>query len=236
MRRLFVPTFGPSDWRRLLADPEKQWRSAKSAYESAVAWEAARSDARGLPPDVAGLLDTHEAFRGATLLLGIPEHQVPLDGGGHASQTDFWALLDAPIGVTSVAVEAKAGENFDQPVGKWLADASPNSGKPARLRQLCSLLNIAEVDAGGCRYQLLHRPVTALLEAQRFRLGCALFLVHAFGENDDSLSDYRHWARLLGVEAEANTVSQVGIRGGVDFWIAWLGASSASDATVRTAV
>ncbi len=111
MRRLFVPTFGPSDWRRLLADPEKQWRSAKSAYESAVAWEAARSDARGLPPDVAGLLDTHEAFRGATLLLGIPEHQVPLDGGGHASQTDFWALLDAPIGVTSVAVEAKAGEN-----------------------------------------------------------------------------------------------------------------------------
>ena len=26
MKRIFVPTMGPSDWRRLLADPEKQWK------------------------------------------------------------------------------------------------------------------------------------------------------------------------------------------------------------------
>jgi hypothetical protein len=39
--------------------------------------------------------------------LGIPEHQVQFDGGGHASQTDLWALLRAPIGLVSMAVEAK---------------------------------------------------------------------------------------------------------------------------------
>src|SRR5689334_19327954 len=124
MRRLFVPTFGPSDWRRLLADPGKQWRQTKSAYECAVAWEAARKDIRGLPPEVADLLDAYDQFRGASLLLGLPEHQVLLDGGAHLSQTDLWLLLDSPIGVTSVAVEAKAGESFDQTVSDWLKDAS----------------------------------------------------------------------------------------------------------------
>lgn len=236
MRRLFVPTFGPSDWRRLLADPETQWRHSKSAFESAVAWESARGDPRGLPPDLAGLLDTSDAFRGATLLLGLPEHQVSLDGGGHASQTDFWALLDAPIGVTSVAVEAKAGETFDKPVSQWLADASPKSGKPARLRQLCGVLEIDEAASQDCRYQLLHRPVTAILEAKRFRLRTALFLVQAFGPNDESFADYRHWARLLGVSGDASGIDHVGTRGGVDFWTAWLRVDPASDATVRGAV
>jgi hypothetical protein len=185
---------------------------------------------------MAVLLDTSNAFHGATLLLGIPEHQVPLDGGGHASQQDFWALLDAPIGVTSVAVEAKAGETFDEPVSKWLAEASSKSGKPARLKQLCKVLEITEDKAQGCRYQLLHRPVAAICEAQRFKLGTALFLVHAFGENDNSLEDYRHWARLLGVAAEANSLNHVGTRSGIDFWIGWLAVATAGDATMVAAV
>src|SRR5205823_4916150 len=64
MRRLFVPTAGPSDWRRLLADPQKQWRPEKSAFEAAVSWEAARQSKRGLPPEVAAALDSQDEFRG----------------------------------------------------------------------------------------------------------------------------------------------------------------------------
>jgi len=115
---------GPSDWRRLLADPRKQWRATKSAYEAPVAWESARNGVRGLPSEIAAHLDSDAAFRGAHLLLALPEHQVALEGGGHASQTDLWALLSAPIGVVSTAIEAKAGEPFDRTVREWLSDAS----------------------------------------------------------------------------------------------------------------
>src|SRR5580704_5583917 len=135
MQRLFTPTYGPSDWRRLLADPDRQWRATRSAYELAVAWEAARRTERGMPSDVCTLLDATEDLRGARLLVGFPEHQVSLHGGGHASQTDLWALVDTSVGVMSTAIEAKAGEDFDEPVPKWLANASPNSGKPKRLQQ-----------------------------------------------------------------------------------------------------
>ena len=236
MRRLFVPTFGPSDWRRLLADSEKQWRRTKSAYESAVAWEAARHRDRGIPPEVAAVLDSDTSFSGCRLLLGIPEHQVTLAGGGHASQTDFWALLDAPVGVTSMAVEAKAGESFDKLVADWLAGASRKSGKPDRLRQLCSKLGLAETQAQGCRYQLLHRPVSAILEAERFHLDAAVFLVHAFGDNARSWRDYATWLDLLGVSASPGRMMRVSIPGETSFWTGWVDATPAEPSTIAAAV
>lgn len=201
-----------------------------------MAWEAARSSVRGLPPAVANVLDTEADFRNASLLLGIPEHQVELVGGGHASQTDFWALVATATGVVSVAVEAKAGEPFDKVVREWLAEASDRSGKPKRLDQLCAILEIARDDALELRYQLLHRSVAAILEAIRFQVPRALFLVHAFGDNAASLADYRQWAQRFGLRAEADRVQYVGVRSGIEFWIGWVNVPPADDATVRAAV
>src|SRR5687768_16820125 len=105
MRRLLIPTKGVEDWRRLLADPDRHWRQGKSAYELAAAWESAARTERGLPEDVAAVLDQSDELRGAQLLIGIPEHQVSLEGGGHASQTDLWAMLQtASHGFVSMAV------------------------------------------------------------------------------------------------------------------------------------
>jgi hypothetical protein len=190
------------------------------------------------------LFDKNETFRGASLLLGVPEHQVDLEGGGHASQTDFWALIDIPSGVCSLAVEAKAGESFDKLVSEWLtaapekvaAPARRPSGKPARLTQLCRLLELDPELAKTCRYQLLHRPAVAILEALRFRLKTAVFLVHAFGNNAESFEAFQHWARLLGADADVNRLHLVGNRAGIQLWIAWLGVPPASDATLRGAV
>ncbi len=198
MHRLFVPTKGVEDWRTGLADPDRQWRKGKSAYELAVVWERARSSERGLPSDVAKVLDKTPEFVGAQLLLGIPEHKVPLDGGGHASQTDLWGLLATRQGTVSMAVEGKAGEPFGQLVSEWLADASPQSGKPARLRQVCGLLGITEDRAQGLRYQFLHRTAAAILEAQRFGLRHALLLVQSFSPDADALSDFADFGRELG--------------------------------------
>lgn len=231
MNRLLVPTVGPSDWRRLLADPEKQWRPQKSAYESAVAWESARQTDRGLPDGLLPLLDAEESWKGASLLLGIPEHQVVLAGGGHASQTDLWALISSPDGVASVAVEAKAGESFDRVASEWLSGAGPSSGKPARLAQLCEILGMDRDVALTMRYQLLHRPAAAILEAIRFQVPRALFLVHAFGDNAASFDDYQRWAAALGVTASSGHLHRVGVRQGVDFWIGWMAADASPVAT-----
>jgi hypothetical protein len=196
-----------------------------------------------LPPEIAALLDATPGFQGASLLLGIPEHQVTLPGGGHASQTDFWALLDAPSGVTRLAIEAKAGESFDRHVRDWLKQApQPDhrarrvSGKPARLDFLCQILGMTTASAQECRYQLMHRPVAAILEAQRFRLSTAVFLVYAFGENAESFGDFQRWAHCLGARITGPGLLQVGPRAGVDLWIGWLDVPTASDAAVRAAV
>src|SRR5580765_2178354 len=144
MHRLFVPSWGPSDWRRLLANPSTQWVRGKSALELAVAWEAARITTRGIPTEVIAVLDANDLTRGSRLVLGLPELQVELPGGGHQSQTDLWALLRTEHHLVSLAVEAKCGESFDRPVEEWLKDVKPNSGKPQRLEKLRELLSLGD--------------------------------------------------------------------------------------------
>lgn len=192
MHRLFVPSWGPSDWRRLLANPGSQWVRRKSAYELAVAWEAARGTARGLPDRVAAILDTHDTTKCARLILGLPELQVSLPGGGHASQTDLWALLRADTRLVSMAVESKSGEPFDRPVSAWLSDAKEGSGKPARLEALRAILAVGSLELGHIRYQLLHRCASAILLAREYSACAAVLLIQAFGaeRDQDSRADF----------------------------------------------
>lgn len=235
-KRLMVPTLGPSDWRRLLADPSRHWRAERSAYELAVAWEAARLSDRGLPLDVARLLDSTSTFRGATLLLGIPEHQVELDGGGHASRTDLWALLSCPAGAISMSVEAKAGEPFDDVVSKWLSKARDRSGKPRRLDQLCEVLAVDKEQVLSCRYQLLHRAAVALIEARRFHARHAVLLVQSFAKDEAAYADFQTFSGVLGVQVAEGTLVRAGSRHEVEFWLGWVSSPNASEADVRAAI
>jgi hypothetical protein len=192
------------------------------------------------PPEIAHLLDSNERFRDATLVLGVPEHQVGLKGGGHASQTDFWALLSTRAGLVSTAVEAKAGEPFDETVEEWLKKAKPGSGKPARLDELCRLWRTSAQDVGSCRYQLMHRPATAIFEAKRFHATAALFLVHAFERkaniNKKSLEDYKSWRRALKIDDSQTGLQNAGVYDGIELWIAWITAPTASERLLRDAV
>lgn len=235
-QRIFVPTFGPSNWRLLLADPNRQWRQGKSAYELAITWEATRNSDRGMPLDVADVLDGVPELRDARLAIGIPEHQVTLDGGGHASQTDPWALLRTQSELISVAVEGKAGEGFDRPVPEWLRDASPRSGKPKRLEQLCRVLGISEQQAHLCRYQLLHRTAVAILEARRFKAAHALLLVQSFVADPDSVADFKCFGEQFGVIVHENAAVSAGVRDGVSLWLAWVTSRPATDEVVRAAL
>lgn len=238
MHRLFVPTWGPSDWRRLLANPSTQWVKGKSALELAVAWEAARRDKRGLPADVAALLDTHHLTREASLLMGLPELQVELPGGGHQSQTDLWALLRTPSQLISLAVEAKSGEAFDRPVQEWLKDAGPTSGKPARLAALREDLGLADAELAGIRYQLLHRAAAAVRMADRFRASVAVLLIQAFGGDNDreSRSDFQSFTRLMSCDAPAEGLMRVGRPTCLPLLVGWVESRPADQRILADAI
>jgi hypothetical protein len=183
-----------------------------------------------------GPLDKQTEFIGAELLIGIPEHHVRIVGGGHASQTDLWALMRAPIGLVSVAVEAKAGESFDDAFPDWLHGAPTTSGKPARLAELQRILNLTEEQAHRCRYQLRHRAAAAIIEANRFKIGNAFFLVQSFASSPTGEIDYKCFGEQLGAQLMPGRIMDAGLRDGVRLWLAWLSSTPADDATVRAAI
>jgi hypothetical protein len=193
---ILVPSRGTDSWRELLADPENHWKSGYSARELAERWE----NSGGFPPEVASLLNQHERTRGATMLLGIPEHRVPLAGGGRASQTDLWVLARTSSGLLSIAVEGKVNESFGPTVGEWQPAGSP--GRSKRWAAICSLLELDQQGDQATRYQLFHRTASALIEARRFSARAAAVIVHSFSAAAASFSDFQHFVRLLGAHVE----------------------------------
>jgi hypothetical protein len=182
-------------------------------------------------------LDSHELTEGAELLLGFPEHRVSLPGGGHPSQNDLWAILRAAGRFVSLAVEAKAGEPLDKPVAEWLRDAKTASGKPERLAFLKARLGIdASVDH--IRYQLLHRTVSALLEAQRFGCDVAVLLIQSFGGERDrgSFDDFVAFATMLGCHPSSNALHRVTTNTVVPLLVGWSNSSTAGETTLAAAV
>lgn len=208
MSKILIPSAGAEDWQRFLAESEKQWRTGYSAKAFANCWEAAG----GFPGSVQALFDasTFEDFHGLQMLLGIPEHRVPLPGGRRASQTDLFVLGRARDGLAAIAVEGKVAEPFGPIVRDWLAptpspvqgepDIQPSEGKRERLAFLSSNLGLAIGDLAEARYQLVHRTVSALVEARRFAARHAIMLVHSFSETAEWFGDYERLAAMLNAE------------------------------------
>ena len=153
-----------------------------------MAWESARETPKGLPATVQSLLATHELTAGAELVIGLPELQVDLPGGGHASQTDLWALFGTTARLVAAAFEAKAGETLGDTVAKWITEAPEESGKPERLQDIAKRLGFVGEDSRALRYRLLHRSASATALAKRLRAGAAVMVVHSFNEKADRKS------------------------------------------------
>jgi hypothetical protein len=238
VKRLFAPTHSASDWRHLLADPEKQWRPGKSAYELAEAWEGASQTARGIPASIAGILDSVPVLRGAKLVIGLPELQVDLPGGGHASQTDLWALLDTGERLVSMAVEAKAGEPLGDTVGSWLAAGKPGNHRRVRLAALCQRLGIPDKGLEAIRYQLLHRAASALIMAEQFRASLAVLLIVSFNKNRDqkSLEAFRHFGCLFRATTDAGAITELPGERGIPLYAGWISAPPAPVSSIEAAV
>ena len=181
MSNIFVPLTSVDQWKQLLADPDKQWRTGYSARTLAHCWQ----EADGLPTDVQTVFCRWgtEPFNGLEVLLVVPEHQVPLPGGSRPSQSDVWVLARGNTDLVSIAVEGKVSEPFGPTLEEWRKDASP--GKEERLNFICKQLSLSPSPPDSIRYQLLHRAASAVVEARRFNAAHAMMLVHSFSPSNE---------------------------------------------------
>jgi hypothetical protein len=209
MASIYLPSRGAGDWQTLLADPEKHWRVGYSARTLAHCWEAAG----GLPPEV-----KHLFGEDAELLLGIPEHKVPLPRG-RGSQSDLFALIRVGSGTVAATIEGKVNESFDKLVSEWLVGAS--NGKLERLEYLCRLLGLDASSVGHLRYQLLHRTASAIIEAQRFKTDSAAMVVHSFSPSRLWFDDFARFVEAMGGSAEPDRACTLELQDGMTLMLGW---------------
>ena len=234
MTRIVSSSLGPAIWRAGLADPYLHWKRGHSAWELAVSWESQRESQSGLPHEVLRVLSAHEAFGNPVLLVGIVEHRVKLDTNKTPSQNDLWCVLGTDGGHVSVAVEGKAGEDFDKRLEDWLN--SDSNGKERRLEFLCKVLGIDSKLDFGLRYQLFHRAASAVLEAKRWRLSRALMLVQSFKESKTAWNDYADFAKVFGLDVSRDSVSGPVKASACDLYFAWVHSAVAKDSDAAAAV
>ncbi|CAB1080719.1 hypothetical protein D1AOALGA4SA_8396 [Olavius algarvensis Delta 1 endosymbiont] len=215
---IYIPATKPEDWRHLLAEPDKQWRDGYSAKSLAVAWHR---DA-GFPQEVGRAFDKsgYAIFKNPELLLAIPEHKVPLPGGGNPSQNDLFVLAKGNGQIISMTVEGKVSEPFGPLVSEWFQN--PSEGKRKRLAYLCKILGLNANHVSSIRYQLLHRTASAVIEADRFNATNALMLVHSFSPTNKWYDDFEKFSGLYEVQVKLNEIIFAGRVNGTELYLGWV--------------
>lgn len=208
--KIFIPSVGPEDWQRFLADPEKQWKRGYSAMAAALSWEAAN----GVPPEISKVLGGS-----VELLLALPEHKVALPGGNRESQCDVFALVRVADETMAIAVEAKVNEPFGPTVGQWMVNAS--RGKIERMGFICDLLGLSAPPPGNLRYQLFHRTAAAVLEANRFKTAKAAMIIQSFSQEHRWIEDFQAFVELFGLKVEPGQARTSILPSGIPLTLGW---------------
>jgi hypothetical protein len=215
--RLNVPLKKPDDIIPHLAKREAHWADERSAKELAICWSNAGND---FPPAVKRLLISSPDFHKAELVDGIFEREVDLGTAGRNSQTDLMVVIGIEEKLGVIAVEGKVDEPFGDLVSEW-NDSS--DGKIKRLTALCSTLGLNPNNVNHLRYQLLHRTVSAVYEAKRYRSDQALMLVHTFSPTNKWYSDFVTFADVMGLSFDSpEGISSSKHCEGVDIRLAWV--------------
>ena len=216
MTKILIPASSPEDWKQFLAEPGKQWKTGYSARSLAYCWQ----EAGGIPPEIISVLGQMPSLKALKTIFAIPEHKVPLPGGARASQNDVWVLGESSSGLVSIAVEGKVSEPFGLTVGEWFRNKS--AGKEKRLKFLYDKLGFEYPPPMNARYQLLHRTVSAIMEAKRFRTNQAVMVVHSFSKTNEWFEDYQYFLSLFDLEAGINQAVTTKIANEINLSFAWV--------------
>ena len=201
--KVYIPTTGPDDWQRFLADPAEQWRTGFSAKTLAYCWECANG---GLPNEIASMLRPHGGE--VELLLAIPEYRAALPGASRGeSQSDIFALARAGHRTFAITVEGKVNEPFSETVGDWLQSASDE--KRERLAFICDVLGLTLPLPNHIHYRLLHCTASAVIEARRFKTDAAAMIVHSFSRERMMFGDFAQFASLFETAKEVTVVNRL---------------------------
>jgi hypothetical protein len=217
-KQFFIPTSGADDWKKFLAEPERQWRKGYSARTLAHCWESAN----GFPPEVQSVIEQSniKPFENLEMLMAFPEYKVDLPGGGRASQNDLFVLAkDGDGELITITVEGKVSETFGPTLGEW--NPSGSSGKTKRFKFLRDLFGLSKIPSK-IRYQLLHRSASSILEAQKFNAKSAIMLVHSFSPETHWLEDFQSFVGLFGIHAEPGKLYFVMEINEIRFYVAWI--------------
>lgn len=208
--------------------------------EAAVSWEGAVATPSGLPSPIVQLFQNSNRYREPVLLFAVAEHKVPLAGQGPDSQSDVWALIRTSAGTLSMTVEAKAKETFgENTLQEWLVaregrDSGPNRQK--RWDYIREHLPEPTESFMQVRYQILHRCAASVIEARRFGLQHAAFIVQAFQAPARSFNEYGTFCKALGIPAARGTITEGPSVDGVSLSVGWTDCQSATDTEMARTV
>jgi hypothetical protein len=174
-----------------LGKGREHWKAQRSAYEAAYSWF--KSD--GLPVPIRDILKDDSAFSGAVLNKVVFEKKAKLDEYGRESQTDVMAYLKTESGAAVLGIEAKVNESFGPLVREW---NDYGTGKLRRLVGLLDRLKFRSMPIGDLRYQLFHRTVATLIEADIVGALDAAMIVQSFDDKQTGFKDFIAFADAFG--------------------------------------
>ena len=226
-KTFYIPSKGPEDWKELLVNGEKQFKTGYSAKTLAYCW----GKQNDFPLDIKSSFHTSDIplFKHVELLLGLPEYKVSLPGGSAASRNDIFVLakgisLQNKEELISIAVEGKVNEDFGNKIGKRLEN-EPSKGLRERVQFLLETLGLeqlCETDTCELRYQLLHRAGSAILLAKKFTAPNALMLIHSFSEDDKGFYDYSRFVSFFKLRAIKNRIVGPVTIDGINLYFGWI--------------
>lgn len=222
MRNIFITAEKPEDWKRSLADPEDQWKSGYSAKALAYSWQKAN----GFPDSIKEVFlnSKPEIFKDLRVIAAMPEYKVNLPGGNQPSQNDIFIIARNKNKIFSITVEGKVSEDFGPKILDWKKDIkSENSGKPKRLEFIKNKLELNnKTNIDNIRYQLMHRTVSAIIQAEELNCSSAMMLVHSFSQNDEHIEDYLTFIELFNLKGKINNISGPVDVNDINLYFSWI--------------
>jgi len=219
MKNIYIPTSSPEDWRKLLADPENHWKDGYSAKMLAYSWQ----NSINMPNEIKSLLNESDFsnLQNMEILFAFPEHKVFMPpSSGHPSQNDLFVLGKAQDGnLISIMIEGKASETFGPTIEDWMKDIS--IGKQERINFIKDKLMIKNDIPINLRYQLFHRIVSAIVEAEKFSAKYAIMIIHSFSPTNQWFNEYQDFIRFLGKESILDRLIYLFKNNNIEIYSGW---------------